>query len=248
MRTVGKYLRWEIFKRGQYRKPGFELRPDDTVVDVGANIGMFALWTHRQIPHGRLICIEPNPRALECLRKNLGHNGLTGVTVVSAAVGAESGTMELLCHPGWEAMAYSDGVNAPWFFNGSWLGRSARFLLQRFVGRATSATAQRVTVPVLPLPRILMEHNVGMVNLLKVDCEGGEFELFRSLDERDWARIERVVLEYHDFGPGRDHGELLEILRRHGFVAEVEPTLLGKLYALLGVRIGMIWAKRPAAA
>jgi hypothetical protein len=50
MRTVAKYLRWETFKRGQYSHAGFELQVDDTVIDIGANIGMFALWAEPQIP------------------------------------------------------------------------------------------------------------------------------------------------------------------------------------------------------
>ena len=245
MRIVGKYLRWEMFKRGQYRKPGFELNPDDIVVDVGANIGMFALWTHQQIPQGRLICIEPNPHALECLRMNLERNGLRRVSVVPAAIGAGSGTIELLCHPGWEAIAHSDRVKAPWFFNSSRVGRLARALLLRSGRHGRSEMTQTITVPMLSLSQVLKRENVETVNFLKVDCEGAEFEMFRSLDENDWARIERVVLEYHDFGPGRDHRELLDILRSHGFTAEVETTLLGKLYAFLGVKIGLIWAIRP---
>ena len=42
MRTVAKYLRWETFRRGQYSHAGFELQVDDLVIDIGANIGMFA--------------------------------------------------------------------------------------------------------------------------------------------------------------------------------------------------------------
>jgi len=68
MRTVAKYLRWETFKRGQYSHAGFELQDDDTVVDIGANIGMFVLLAEPQVPRDRLICIEPNPYALECLK------------------------------------------------------------------------------------------------------------------------------------------------------------------------------------
>src|ERR1700677_2607526 len=114
MRTVAKFLRWETFKREQYRRPGFELRTDDVVIDVGANIGMFALWTEPQIPRGRLICIEPNPRALECLRMNVRQNDLRNVTIIAAAAGSENGTMELVCHPGWEALAHSAAVDVPW--------------------------------------------------------------------------------------------------------------------------------------
>jgi hypothetical protein len=50
MRTVAKYLRWETLKRGQYSHVGFELQVDDRVIDIGANIGMFALWAEPQIP------------------------------------------------------------------------------------------------------------------------------------------------------------------------------------------------------
>jgi hypothetical protein len=60
MRTVAKYLRWETFKRGQYSHAGFELQHDDAVVDIGANIAMFALWAEPQIPRGRHSC-SPAP-------------------------------------------------------------------------------------------------------------------------------------------------------------------------------------------
>lgn len=88
MRTIAQFLCWETFMRGQYQRPGFELQAGDTVIDVGANIGMFALWTEPQIPRGRLICIEPNPRALECLRMNVCRKGLHNVIIVPAAAGS----------------------------------------------------------------------------------------------------------------------------------------------------------------
>lgn len=44
-----------------------------TVVDAGANIGVFARWALR---HGvqRVICIEPSPQNAECLRRNLAED------------------------------------------------------------------------------------------------------------------------------------------------------------------------------
>ena len=50
MRPLAKYLRWEIFKRGRYARVGFELRPGDTVIDIGGNIGVFVLWAAPQVP------------------------------------------------------------------------------------------------------------------------------------------------------------------------------------------------------
>jgi FkbM family methyltransferase len=249
MRTVAKYLRWETFKRGQYWRPGFELRADDTVIDIGANIGMFALWAEPQIPRGRLICIEPNPRALECLRINIRQNDLRNATIVPAAVGGENGTMELVCHPGWEAMAHAAAVDPPWFLAKSRMGRLARLLMQRSLRHPHQAAAVKpIMVQLMPLSRVMDEQGVAAVNFMKVDCEGSEYEILRSLGSAHWARIERVVIEYHDSGPDRNHQELMEILRNNGFEAEVTHTILEGLFALVGVRIGMIWAtKRPPA-
>ena len=243
MRTVAKYLRWETFKRGQYSHASFDLQVDDLVIDIGANIGMFALWAEPQIPQGRLLCIEPNPYALECLRLNIRRNDLRNVTVIPAAAGAEDGTMELVSHHGWEAMAHSAALEAPWLFSTSTRGRIARCLMQRSFRHARPKMAtKRFIVQLMPLSRILEEHNVRTVNFLKIDCEGSEYEVLRSLDAANWARIQRVVIEYHDIGRDRNHAELADILCSNGF--DVEAIHGGILSGLLGVRVGMIWAKK----
>jgi FkbM family methyltransferase len=248
MRTMAKLLCWETFKRGQYRRPGFELRRDDMVVDVGANIGMFALWAEPQISAGRLICIEPNPQTLECLRMNIARNDLRNVIVIAAAAGGETGTMELIYQPGWEAFAHSAAVDSPWFLTRSKIGAASRWLLHRVLRQAHQpATTKPIVVPQLPLSRIMDEHGVATVNFLKIDCEGSEYEVLRSLDAAHWARIERVVIEYHDFGRNRNHRELVKILRDNGFEVEVAHTLLEGLFMLASARVGKIWAKKTPA-
>jgi len=245
MRGVAKFLRWETFNRGQYARPGFELRADDTVIDVGANIGMFALWSEPQIPRGRLICIEPNPSALECLRINISRNELRNVVIVPAAAGGEDGTLELISHPGWEALAHSASVEAPWFYTKSRMGRLVRWLLCGASGRADQSAAEKsIVVQQMPLSRIMDEYGVTRVDLLKIDCEGSEYEVLRSLDAGHWASIDRVVIEFHDFGGDRNHRELLEILQNNGFDAEVMHTIMESFSALVGARVGIIWAKK----
>jgi FkbM family methyltransferase len=244
-RTVAKILRWEIFKRGQYRRPGFELRADDTVIDIGANIGMFALWAAPQIPRGRLICVEPNPEAVQALRMNILRNDLSNAIAVPAAAGDADGTMELLCRPGWEPLAHSAAIEVPWWYTNSAVGRFGRWLVLRLFGYARGAAPIRsIAVPQVPLSRIMDEHGVATVNFLKIDCEGSEYEVLRSVDAAHWRRIERLVIEYHDFGPGRDHRELLTILRNNGFEAKAVHKMLERLWALAGIRVGVIWARK----
>ena len=60
MLTIAKGLP-EVFKRKSNPRPGFELRPHDTVIDIGGNIGIFLLRAAPQVPKGRLISVEPTP-------------------------------------------------------------------------------------------------------------------------------------------------------------------------------------------
>jgi FkbM family methyltransferase len=145
-------------------------------------------------------------------------NDLRNVTVIPAAAGGDNGTMELVSHHGWEAMAQSAALDAPWLFNMSTMGRIARCLMQRSLRHAHPTTStKRFVVQLMPLSRMLEEHNVATVNFLKIDCEGSEYEVLRSIDAANWARIQRVAIEYHDIGRDRNHVELVEILRINGF-------------------------------
>ncbi len=56
----------EIFKKRRYNHPGFEIRPTDTIVDIGANMGVFVLWAAKQATQGKVIAIEPTARSTCC--------------------------------------------------------------------------------------------------------------------------------------------------------------------------------------
>lgn len=72
---------------------GSRLRPGDTYIDVGANIGHLALIGAQAVgPSGRVIAIEPHPRTFRYLRDNVVRNQFANVTLLNAAVGACQGT------------------------------------------------------------------------------------------------------------------------------------------------------------
>jgi FkbM family methyltransferase len=68
------------------------LRPGDTFVDVGANVGLFAVLGGRRVgANGTVVAVEPHPRVHAYLRENLALNGLQHVQAHQVAVGAEAG-------------------------------------------------------------------------------------------------------------------------------------------------------------
>ncbi|HEY0825616.1 MAG TPA: FkbM family methyltransferase [Ramlibacter sp.] len=72
------------------------LRPGDTFVDVGANIGMIALHASARVgSSGAVHCFEPNPECLGLLREHIALNGLRNVRVHPFALSDEPGELEL---------------------------------------------------------------------------------------------------------------------------------------------------------
>lgn len=83
------------------------LRPGDTFIDVGANIGFFSLLAARLVgPGGRVVACEPVPDNVQRLRANAARNGIHNLDIVPAAIGQRSGraVLALANHPGGSAL------------------------------------------------------------------------------------------------------------------------------------------------
>jgi phthiocerol/phenolphthiocerol synthesis type-I polyketide synthase E len=221
-----RYIIWEIFQKRRYFHPGFELKPGDTVVDIGGNLGLFVLWAAPQIGDGRIVTIEPDPEALRCLHTNIEANGLTNVTVMEEAVGLPDSTLELESYAGAEGLTHDAAHRQVWF---------TRLLMKlgRYE-RVTTIAKQR------SLGQIMDEQSVSHVDFLKIDCEGGEYNILRNVSRDELARVDKIAIEYHEFGPSHHHEELTLILRDAGFAVERQAPWMERLFA----RTGAIWAKR----
>jgi FkbM family methyltransferase len=76
--------------RGEYDLP-YE-HPGPVILDIGANIGAFALWAVGRWPGCRLHCYEPLPANFELLRRNLAHLPADRVSLHPFAIGDPSRT------------------------------------------------------------------------------------------------------------------------------------------------------------
>ena len=100
-RAEAEFLYQEIFVRRAYFQSGVSLPAtgQPTVVDVGANIGLFSLACHRANPRCRLVAVEPAPAAFAVLERNLSH--VPGATCVRQALADSAAARgELTVYPG----------------------------------------------------------------------------------------------------------------------------------------------------
>jgi FkbM family methyltransferase len=73
------------------------------------------------------------------------------------------------------------------------------------------------------IPQLMSAYQIGRIELLKVDIEGGEFAVFGSDEDLRWLdQVDQVVMEVHpSFG---DAAALIARLRKHGFATDLRDN------------------------
>ncbi|MBA3452092.1 MAG: FkbM family methyltransferase [Deltaproteobacteria bacterium] len=92
------FLYAQIWLGNTYLRNGVTLHDGAQIVDVGANIGMFSLAASKRWTGLKVLAIEAVPTTAQELRRNLTHHGIEFV-IEQCAIGARSGTVELLSRP-----------------------------------------------------------------------------------------------------------------------------------------------------
>ena len=148
--------------------------PIDTVVDIGANIGAFPV-SLRQCPRS-LVAVEPDPDCAALLQRNLNANGLgKRAMVICAAAGAHRRRAEFVTS---KMMSVLNSLR----------GNS----------RAHEChDTSTIQVDVLPLAEIFQLGHVTRCNLLKLDCEGSEYEILSDENADALSRVDAIVCEVH---------------------------------------------------
>ncbi|MGH7739944.1 MAG: FkbM family methyltransferase [bacterium] len=90
----------EIYEPLETRLLLENLRPGQTFLDIGANIGYYTLLAARQVgPQGKVFAFEPDPENFRILKTNVEFNGYSNATLLPQAVSAQSGEARLYLNP-----------------------------------------------------------------------------------------------------------------------------------------------------
>ena len=73
---------------------------------------------------------------------------------------------------------------------------------------------------------------------MKLDCEGAEYDILLAADSRTLKKIDRLVMETHDLGEGRNYRVLMSHLEKVGYrVQRVENQVHSDLGYLSATRV-----------
>ena len=182
----------DIWSRRVYESDTCAIRPGDTVIDVGANVGFFALHAAR-VPGVTVYAYEPLAENYEYLLSNVEENGISNVICKNVAVAGAPGPRRLYLT--------SDSVG--------------NRLFQRTM---TGDLHEFTTIDATTLAKVLDKLRIQPHRcFLKLDCEGTEFEILLNTPPEYLAMISVISLEFHDHITDHAHTDLRYFLERHGF-------------------------------
>lgn len=192
----------EIFVENCYESPEVLKRgPFGTVIDVGANIGLFTLRSKQLWPEARVVALEPHPDNFDKLQEHVAINRLEGVEPMQVGIADKCGCFDLYVQP----------------------RNIAGHSMYKKGGTTTS-----ISIPTLTLADVQVPVSKGSGGafgaLLKVDCEGCEYPLLSTLTQELADRISCIVFE-----PERslyDLDTLVGRLRGLGFTISYHSNLV----------------------
>lgn len=185
------------------------LRPGQSFVDVGANVGWYALMAARTVgPTGRVIAIEPSQSNLFWLKNNIKQNGFSNVRLITEAAWSSEAELPLFQGP-----AYNSGAST---------------VVASFADY--KGCDQVGLVKARPLAAMLSPDEISTLRIIKIDVEGAEFEVIRGLEPVLDLAPQDLEL-FLELNPDEyDVEQLLKPFRQRGFRAFIIPNEYGHNY------------------
>lgn len=158
--------------KAEYYLPS-RLQPE-VILDIGSNIGASILFFHEQFPAAKIYGFEPHPGTFRILEKNVA--GISGARVFNYGLGAANTEL---------SVPFDDAD------------------FSRFGGKAEGGADW--SGPLSPT-HCKIKHagdavtNLGLtkIDLIKIDCEGAEYDVLTALPLELLRRSQWIVGEMHD--------------------------------------------------
>lgn len=248
------FLREEV---GGYFAPDVEFAPGATILDVGANVGVFSAAVYERLNgDARIYAFEPLPPLYATLERNAREFFGGQLTALPFGLAAEEDELDFSYFPAAtifssslrnqgnvEAERHRVTASIVEMIRRGGLGTAARRvpapILRGLVGRKLRVMRQLEThrVRVRPLSPVLDEQGIERIDLLKVDVEGAELDVLRGIEDRHWPLIRQAVVEVEGWRQNRDI--IREVFISRGFTVRAEQDPVQE-----AADIGMVFAIR----
>ncbi len=188
----------EVFGDRDYKPCETALKEaKNSVIDIGGHLGFFSLYAASLNSKVPIFCYEPHEGNFALLKEHLRLNRIKNVKAKRLAVANHQGQSTLLV---------------------------SKEHLNHSIVHAIEDTNETQAVDCITLEKIIDRHRLGQVDLLKMDCEGAEFQILMDSKKCVLDKVSSIFLEYHDWVPSGDHHKLKAYLEKMGFKVKDMPN------------------------
>ena len=156
-----------VWMINEYEVEKLNIKNNDVIIDIGAHIGLFSLLVSKFCYSGKIFCFEPNQENFDMLTSNINYNKLKNIIPFNLAVTKNESEVKLFLDDDQSAHSI--------FPNGS----------------------KSIAVDSISLQKIFDEKKISACKLLKLDCEGAEYDIIDSLPAEYLDKIQNMAIEYH---------------------------------------------------
>lgn len=137
----------EIFADEIYKQ---DVKDPHTIVDIGANVGIYSIWAACNYEHAKIYAYEPVSKTYELLVNNISKNKLTNIFPNRKAVTDKRGKATIY-------LSYASGFSSVKNSNGN-----------------------PEDIEMITLQDVFESNKLKTVDILKIDTEGSEFEILNG--------------------------------------------------------------------
>jgi len=171
----------EIVKNNEYLLHKYNNIENANFIDIGANCGIVSLILGKQNPKSKIYSFEPDIQVFNVLKKNVELNNLTNIILSNKAV-------------------YKEGVHEitlfkyPFYSGGNTTCSKHNDMQNHF----PTLKIESYNVDCISLDEIVKENNINEIELLKIDCEGAEYEILYNSVFFQKNIVKNMVGEFHN--------------------------------------------------
>jgi len=164
----------EINENPEYNFDNKNFEKGDLVIDIGGNIGMISIFLAKKYPFLKIYSFEPLRQNYKNFMKNIKANNIPEGTII---VENKAITKD------------SRNVNIEINYNNT---GASRIISDNILTENVS------NISSLTLNQIIEKYKIKKIKLLKIDCEGSEYEILFNASPQTLRSVEYLCGEFHN--------------------------------------------------
>ena len=172
------------------------------VLDIGANLGFFTAFAYFKLNHPHIYSFEPMKRNFLRLEDNLKSIQKQNITLINKAINDKPGELVLK-------------------FNDSLEFTTSASLFYNLLGR------DEETVKATTLEEEFAEHKLHKIDVLKLDCEGAEYNIFYNTPVSFFDKVNSIAMETHlGKADNENNASLAKYIKGLGFEVKTKKEFI----------------------